>query len=391
MKKSYHLTLLLVSLGWLIIFVGRLTPSTLLVQIMKDLQITDVQAGIALSGMWFLYGIMQYPGGAFSDAVGRKKIIALSLVFFSFASFLMGMNINFVTFVFTCSFIGFASGILPIPSFTMIAELFGPQKGKALGIHSSIGSISGLVPLILPFIVVIFGWRNIFLLWGVFGFIIAYLFYLLSTESLTKPEKKSHIDRFKTGLKSLTEKDAFFMLIVNLIISFAWIGLLSWFPTYIQQEKGFGPEVAGLLFSIVLSGGLLLKPIIGHLSDKINRLLIMTVLTALACISLYVLTISNSFIVLVIVSFMLSQTSAFYLVRTSYLMDIWHSKSAGTNLGVFRSLIILLGSPISALIGWSKGIYEFNTIILMISIGLLFAVVLLVIRLVKEEWAILKK
>jgi predicted MFS family arabinose efflux permease len=51
MKKSYHLTLLLVSLGWLIIFVGRLTPSTLLVQIMKDLQITDVQAGIALSGM----------------------------------------------------------------------------------------------------------------------------------------------------------------------------------------------------------------------------------------------------------------------------------------------------------------------------------------------------
>jgi MFS family permease len=334
---------------------------------------------------------MQYPGGAFSDAVGRKKIIALSLVFFSFASFLMGMNINFVTFVFTCSFIGFASGILPIPSFTMIAELFGPQKGKALGIHSSIGSISGLVPLILPFIVVIFGWRNIFLLWGVFGFIIAYLFYLLSTESLTKPEKKSHIDRFKTGLKSLTEKDAFFMLIVNLIISFAWIGLLSWFPTYIQQEKGFGPEVAGLLFSIVLSGGLLLKPIIGHLSDKINRLLIMTVLTALACISLYVLTISNSFIVLVIVSFMLSQTSAFYLVRTSYLMDIWHSKSAGTNLGVFRSLIILLGSPISALIGWSKGIYEFNTIILMISIGLLFAVVLLVIRLVKEEWAILKK
>jgi len=164
MKKSYHLTLLLVSLGWLIIFLGRLTPSTLLVQIMKDLQITDVQAGIALSGMWFFYGIMQYPGGAFSDAVGRKKIIALSLVFFSFASFLMGMNINFVTFVFTCSFIGFASGILPIPSFTMIAELFGPQKGKALGIHSSIGSISGLVPLILPFIVVIFGWRNIFLL-----------------------------------------------------------------------------------------------------------------------------------------------------------------------------------------------------------------------------------
>lgn len=181
------------------------------------------------------------------------------------------------------------------------------------------------------------------------------------------------------------------MLIVNLIISFAWIGLLSWFPTYIQQEKGFGPEVAGLLFSIVLSGGLLLKPIIGHLSDKINRLLIMTVLTALACISLYVLTISNSFIVLVIVSFALSQTSAFYLVRTSYLMDIWPSKSAGTNLGVFRSLIILLGSPISALIGWSKGIYGFNTIILMISVGLLFTVILLVIKLIKEEWTILKK
>ena len=370
MKKARNIALLLISCAWLLTFVGRITPSTLLVQIVNSVGITDIEAGIALSSMWLLYGIMQYPGGAWSDVQGRKRIIVISLVCFTFASFFMAINWNFLSVLLTFSFMGFAAGILPAPSFTMIAELFGPRKGQALGIHSSIGSLSGLAPVILPFIAYSIGWRSVFLIWGVFGVILTILFLFYVKETLIEPVKQRQSAQLKMGLQAFFEKDTLFMFIINIVITFAWMGLLSWFPTYIQQVKGFSPEIAGILFSIMLSGSLLFKPIIGRLSDKMNHLFIMGLLTLMAGVSLFFLTIETSLVGLIIATFVFSQTGAFYPVRTSYLMDLWEKKTAGTKIGIFRSLIVLIGSPVAGIIGWSKGLYGFNAIFLLMAIGL---------------------
>jgi len=53
-------SLLFISLAWLLIFVGRITPSTLLVDITGDLGISDIQAGWAFTGMWIMYGIDEH-------------------------------------------------------------------------------------------------------------------------------------------------------------------------------------------------------------------------------------------------------------------------------------------------------------------------------------------
>ena len=386
MNKYQKSSLFLISLAWLLIFVGRITPSTLLVDITSDLGITDVQAGWAFTGMWTMYGIMQFPGGVLSDVYGRKIIITLSALFFSIATFFTGFNINAISLVITFSLIGMAAGILPAPSFTMIAELFGPRKGKALGIHSSIGSLSGFAPLILPFLAFFLGWRNVFFLWGLLGIILAFFLYKYITETLIDPIHQNWRDRFIIGLKGLKQKEILFMFIVNLIISFAWMGMLNWYPTYLQQQKGFGSEIAGLLFAIMMSGGLLFKPVIGHLSDRINRLFIMMLLTFLAGVSLYFLTIETSIIGLIIVSFLLSQTGAFYPIRTSYVMDFWDKETAGAKLGVFRSLIVLLGSPVTGgAIAQGKELYGFNNIILVVSAGLFITAGVLLIYLIRSN------
>lgn len=387
MNKYQKSSLFLISLAWLLIFIGRVTPSTLLVNITGDLGISDIQAGWAFTGMWTMYGLMQFPGGVLSDVYGRKIIITLSALFFSFATFLTGFNINAISLVITFSLIGMAAGILPAPSFTMIAELFGPRKGKALGIHSSIGSLSGFAPLIVPFLALFLGWRYVFILWGILGVFLTLFIYKYITETLESPIREKWKNRFIIGLKGLAQKEILFMFLVNLVISFAWMGMLNWFPTYLQQVKGFGPELAGLLFAIMMSGGLLFKPVIGHLSDRINRLFIMMLLTFLAGVSLYFLTVETSIIGLVIVSFLLSQTGAFYPVRTSYVMDFWDKETAGSKLGVFRSLIVLLGSPVTGgAIAQGKELYGFNTIILVVAAGLFITAGVLLIHLLRSDY-----
>jgi MFS family permease len=387
MNKYQKSSLFLISLAWLLIFIGRVTPSTLLVNITGDLGISDIQAGWAFTGMWTMYGLMQFPGGVLSDVYGRKIIITLSALFFSFATFLTGFNINAISLILTFSLIGMAAGILPAPSFTMIAELFGPRKGKALGIHSSIGSFSGFAPLIVPFLALFLGWRYVFILWSVLGVFLTLFIYKYITETLERPIREKWKNRFIIGLKGLAQKEILFMFLVNLVISFAWMGMLNWFPTYLQQVKGFGPELAGLLFAIMMSGGLLFKPVIGHLSDRINRLFIMMLLTFLAGVSLYFLTVETSIIGLVIVSFLLSQTGAFYPVRTSYVMDFWDKETAGSKLGVFRSLIVLLGSPVTGgAIAQGKELYGFNTIILVVAAGLFITAGVLLIHLLRSDY-----
>ena len=371
MDDNHLRTLILISFAWLLIFVGRLTPSVLLVQITDDLHMTDLQAGLALSGIWAFYGILQFPSGVFADALGRKKIIVFSLFSFSIASILTGFSNSFLIAGITFCFIGMASGLLPSPSFILIAELFGTKKGRALGIHSSIGSISGFIPLILPVIAVLSGWRNIFFIWGILGFILTYSIYRFADESLKNPEKISYLTRLKEMIKSIRNREILFMFLVNIAISIVWMGMLSWFPSYIQQEKGFGPEIAGLLFSIILSGGLILKPIIGHLSDKTNRLTILTILIFLTALSVFLLPIVTSLPLLIIVSLLFSQTAAFYPVRTSYLMDIWPSSSSGASIGVFRSMIILIGSPISTIMGWARENYGFDVVMYILAVSLL--------------------
>jgi MFS family permease len=382
MKENHTLALVLLSFAWLLIFVGRLIPSTLLVQIVDSINITDVEAGVGLSAMWFFYGVMQYPGGAYSDEKGRKKIIILSLIIFSIASFFTGLNINYLTVIITFSFLGFSTGLLPAPSFIMIAELFGSKKGKALGIHSSIGGFSGIAPMILPFAFLFMGWRNLFFICGFFGLILTYFFSYYVPETLKKPDIKNHKERLKIGITSMFEKETLFIFVINLILTFAWIGILSWFPTYIQQEKHFGPEIAGILFTVVLTGSFIIKPLLGHLSDRVNRLSIMFFLTFLAGISLILLTFSTQFIHLIIVSFLISQTGAFYPIRTASLMDIWKDETAGTKLGLFRSLIVLGGSPISAIIGWSKDIHGFNMILYYLAVGLFITSILIILKMI---------
>jgi len=184
MENNHHRTLILVSLAWLLIFVGRMTPSILLVDIMDELDMSNVEAGLALSGIWVFYGLLQFPSGILADMIGRKKIIVSSLLSFSVASILIGLANSSITVGITFCILGLASGLLPSASFTLIAELFGPRKGRALGIQSSIGSISGFIPLVLPIVAFSVSWRIIFFVWGFLGLILAYVIFMFGDESL---------------------------------------------------------------------------------------------------------------------------------------------------------------------------------------------------------------
>ena len=71
---------LLLALGWLVIMTGRSLLPPLLPIISLELSLTPDKAGFALTVVWLAYSLAQYPGGRFSDQLGKKTVLVVSLL-----------------------------------------------------------------------------------------------------------------------------------------------------------------------------------------------------------------------------------------------------------------------------------------------------------------------
>lgn len=377
--------LLFTSIGWFLVLSGRLTVSTLLIRIEDSLGIDHAMAGYAITGMWFSYGIMQFPSGVLSDIKGRKITILCAFISFGTAFLFLALSFYYFLFFFFLVLLGIGSGCFQTASISMLSDLYREDRGRALGIQASSGSIAGLMPIALPLLASRLHWRGIFLMWAVLSLTVAWLFYRYSRETTKLPGKVSLRERFADGLSVLNQKTTRLFFIVNLVLVFTWMGFNSFFPAYMIENKGLSSLKAGIAFSLVSFSGILLKPLIGILSDRYNKKIIIMILLFVTAAAAGVLVRTDSFPIICIVSFLLAFATSIFLVINSYLMHYWEEKGRGGKLGFYRSLTILIGSPTSALIGYTATKYGFDFPFTALAVLLsAAAVMLLIINFIKR-------
>ena len=83
---------------------------------------------------------------------------------------------------------------------------------------------------------------------------------------------------------------------------------------------------------------------------------------------------------ILLISFIPSLATAIFPVITSYLMDQWPEKGRAGKIGFYRSSLILLASPSTAVIGYLKDVYNFKIPFLGISFILFLVVIILTIN-----------
>ena len=385
--KKETTALIFASLTWFLVLAGRRGVSTLLIEIEDTFAIDHAQAGLALTAMWFFYGIMQFPSGIVSDIKGRKKTIIVSIIIFSGAYILIGGSFNYFLFIGALIMVGIGAGSYPTAGISMLTDLYREKRGRALGIQSSFGSMAGLVPIIAPLIAIL-NWRIFFFLCGGAGIVIAICFFRKGSESTTLPESVSIPERLWDGIRTLGSRRTFFIFIVNILTVFCWMGFTSFFPAYLIEVKSYTTVEAGLAYAVLLLGGIILKPLMGGLSDRRSKKAVMLLILSIAGTFTVLVVTFDSLLVIMIFSIMLSGTASFFLVANSYLLQKWEERGRGGKLGFFRSTTVLIGSPTSALIGYSATRWGFDIAYTGIAILFLISSTLLAGSLV---WGLIKK
>lgn len=354
-----QIALIFASIGWFLILSGRYGISTILVDIEASFGMSHAVAGAGMTGMWFFYGLMQFPSGIFSDIRGRKLTLTLAMLSFATAYLLIGVSVHAFMFLAVLILLGIGAGSFPTAGMAMISDFFREKRGKALGIQSSAGSVAGLMPILVP-VIAAYQWRLFFVAWAAISLASAYLFYLLSSESTRLPSQVDVVDRFKDGFSVFLDKTTLFVFSINLTVIFVWMGFTSFYPAYLIEDKAFSSLQAGLSFAVLIFGGFIWKPIIGSLSDTYRPRLIVGVLTTLGTAAIVGIVYIQAFPAVLAISFLLSTFTSVFLVHNHYLINQWEVKGRAGKLGFYRSINILVGSPTSAVVGYAATRYGFD-------------------------------
>ncbi|MEC1523322.1 aromatic acid/H+ symport family MFS transporter [Neobacillus niacini] len=298
--NRFHLGLLLWSFiiilfdGYDLVVYGTVVPS-----LIEEWNLSSVEAGAI--GTYGLFGMMfgAIFFGTLADRIGRKNVIAITLVLFSLFTFLCSFAETPTTFSTFRFLAGLGLGGI-MPNVIALLTDYAPKTMRSMIVSIvlcgySVGGI--LAPLIGIFIMPTFGWESIFWFAGVPLLFLPIMYkklpetasYLIRTgkkekliATLAKVSPESHfsandevidvnIQESKVPIIGLFKENRAFSTIMFWTAFFSCLlmvyGLNTWLPK-LMMEAGYGLN-SSLGFLIALQGGAIIGTlIIGRLCDK---------------------------------------------------------------------------------------------------------------------------
>ena len=240
-------------LAYTLNFIDRQIIGILAVPIKADLGLSDAQLGL-MGGLAFalFYTGLGIPIAMMADRYDRSRIMTAALAVWSLMTALCGLTQNFwQLFVARLGVgVGEAGGVAP--AYTLIGDLFPPEKrARALALYSfgiPIGSASGIV--FGGVIATLIDWRSAFFIVGFAGLLLAPLFRRIVRDPRgDRPAGTAHVT-LGTVLRLLFRKPSF------------------WLPSFLVRSFGLSLLDASLGYgAILLTAGLAGIWMGGALSD----------------------------------------------------------------------------------------------------------------------------
>lgn len=283
--------LALITLATMLNYLDRSVMGVAKPALTAELQIDAVTMGFIFSAFSWTYALAQVPGGAVIDKLGVRLTYAGSLVLWSIATLAHGLMTSVAGLVGARLALGLAEAPC-YPSNSRILNSWFPQaeRARATGVYS-VGQYVGLgfmLPL-LAWIVANWGWRELFYIVGGIGIVYGLVFWALYRDPHEhKGVGQAELDLIAAG-GGTTEKPVpvpFTMANIGKLmrkrqILGASIGqfcsnstlvfFLTWFPSYLADERGMTFIKAGWVAALPYMGASVGVLVGGFVSDRIIR------------------------------------------------------------------------------------------------------------------------
>lgn len=264
-------------IAYTIAFIDRTILALLVGPIQRDLAISDTAMGL-LHGIAFalFYCALGIPIARLSDQHSRRWIIVIGMAIWSGMTALCGIARNFWELFLARIGVGVGEAALSPAAYSMIADMFPPQKlGRALSIYSSgvffgaglafmiggtvVGAIQSIEVMQLPLVGEVRAWQAVFFIVGLPGLLFALLML-----TVPEPDRRRSVGGVRGGtpdrpgvaqLSAYLREHAFIITCHFLgfsLLGVVFNGFIAWTPTQLIRDFGVSASEAGRALGLVI-------------------------------------------------------------------------------------------------------------------------------------------
>jgi MFS family permease len=301
--SSYYIFTLLFLL-YFFDYVDRMVVTSLFPFIKQEYGLTDAQAGMLVSTVYWSIVAFVFPVSILVDRWSRKKTIGVMALIWTLATVACGYTKTFSQLLMARSAIGIGEAGYAPAGTAMLSGLFPSEKRSRMmgfwNISIPLGIAVGIA--LGGFIAQKWGWRHAFGVVALPGAIVAILFFFVKDYKTVELVKTEACETGANRVR-MSKTDIFrsFIQVPSLILTnIAFIGcifannaIMTWLPSYLNRVEGIPMAQAGLKTGFLMLMALIGLPLGGWLADlwfkkKVSsRMLLPAITSFLSALTLF--------------------------------------------------------------------------------------------------------
>jgi len=284
--------LVLISLMYLICYMDRSNIAVAQLEIAKQFGLSKGKMGLILAAFTWAYAAAQIPVGWLGDRFGARKVLTWVMVFVGLSPIMTGASMGFNSLLGARVGLGLSeAGAFPVASRGMQMWFAKSERGRIQGITHLFSRLAVVItPILSIAILVAWGWRMIFYIFGMFGMVWAIVFYFIYRDNPADHKYVNHAEVAQIrDLKAdsvfaplperkpvpwkiiLGSRNMWYIAIGYCCFFFGTNFYLTWYPTYLREYRHMSLKSLGLLGTLPLIAGMLGDVVGGSLSDMIYK------------------------------------------------------------------------------------------------------------------------
>ncbi|MEO8761586.1 MAG: MFS transporter [Bacteroidia bacterium] len=241
--------------------------------LMKSMDLLPSQFGFVVFSYALSAGISGFLTAGFADKFDRKKLLLFFYVGFIVGTLFCGLAETYTMLVAARVVTGLFGGVIGSISMAIVADLFPiEQRGRVMGfMQMGFGASQVLGIPISLYLANSFGWQSPFLMIVGLATII-WLVIVAKLQPITKHlEVKNEKNAFKHLWHTIKKRDYRIGFLSTALLSLGGFMMMPWGSKFCINNLNVTQQQLPMLFMVSGISSLIIMPLIGKLSDKIDK------------------------------------------------------------------------------------------------------------------------
>lgn len=333
----------------------------MLPEVVATFGLSGLQVGAISTTREVISGIIALPGGVVTDMVRRHwgAVLATCMGLFGLGWLIMGIAPVYFVLLIGMGVVAVAASMWHLPAAAALSRRFADRRGTALSIHGVGGNIGDVLgPALTGVLLLALSWRGILSIYAAIPLLLTFLvfwsFRNIGRTGSQEIRTAGFSEQIANTRVSFKEHPRLWgIMVVAGLRGMANVAFLPFLALYLglDSELGLGNAALGLHIALLVGVGVVATPVIGYISDRFGRKLVLIPGMLGLCILTALLVPFGEGIGLVII---LALMGTFFFsdqpILTAAALDVVGQRVAASTLGVFSfsRFVMAAASPLIA-------------------------------------------